>query len=552
MDAHRKAIRAMPATIGIALIVASAGCQQAQVVRETVVVVATATLAPATEAPASSATAIPQAAVAATSSPAATSVEPALVSTTAPATEAPAPPATATPQTAVVATPSPVATSVEPALTPTTMPATEVPASPTSAPLPTTLPTDTPTVPPVAWNELPVLLSVPFLPAGRNFIALNLSPVTFSGPTLPVMVRFRVADPTGQIVFENTDNSAPWCALGDSSTGCDVLTMGNAQWPNGTPALAGRHTLLMTAMDAQQRSVDNRTTFDLNYAWGELPALGTTAIVPQGGASMPVLLHVEPLSLAGARPARVTFAVLDPNGNRVFERVDGDSPWCAFGDADDGVSCKPIRFDRPVWPAGESLVLGKHTLEIRAEEAQGATQVRKVVFNVEMLPREIEKPTPARPILPKGTIIVLTPRVIAPAESAIQYKRLKINGGLDMQLVYPEVARGSFMIYLNARRAGATANGEGVGRVEFVILDANGNVVNRKEESAPAFCAFGGNDPCNSIQLKEGATWPSTGTRISTGPYTVQVTVWGKGAKGELTGPWRGRARFDVMVPGQN
>ena len=407
-------------------------------------------------------------------------------------------------------------------------------------------------MPPLAWNELPVLLSAPFLPAGGNLIALNLSPVTFSGPTLPVTVRFRVADPAGEIVFESTDNSAPWCALGDSSTGCDVLTMGNAQWPNGTPALAGRHTLLMTAMDAQQRSVDSRTTFDLNYAWGELPALGTTAIVPQGGTSMPVLLHVAPLGLAGARPARVIFAVLDPNGNRVFERVDGDSPWCAFGDAEDGVNCKSMRFDRPEWPAGAPLILGKHTLEIRAEEAQGATQVRRVAFNVEMLPREIEKPTPARPILPRVTVIVLTPQVVAPVDSAIQYKRLRIRGDLDMQLVYPEVARGSFMIYLDARRAGAKVNGDGVGRVEFVILDVNGNVVNREEESAPAFCAFGGNDPCNSVQLKQGVIWPSTGIRISTGPYTVQVTVWGKGANDELTGPWRGRAQFDVMVPGQN
>ncbi len=164
---------------------------------------------------------------------------------------------------------------------------------------------------------------------------------------------------------------------------------------------------------------------------------------------------------------------------------------------------------------------------------------------------EASEPQPEKPTLPKLTVVV-PPQKNAPLEVLIPIKRLSIRGDLDMQLFYPEKARDSLMIYLTAKRPGAAENGDGVGRIEFVIRDANGKVVNREEESTPGFCAFGGNDPCNAITLKQGAVWPSTGIPISTGPYTVQATVWGKDANGNPTGPWRGRAQFDVIVPGQN
>ncbi len=70
-----------------------------------------------------------------------------------------------------------------------------------------------------------------------------------------------------------------------------------------------------------------------------MPALGTVGIAPQGAGGLMVSLRVSPVVFTGASPARVVFSVLDPNGNVVFERVDGDSPWCAFGDADTASNC---------------------------------------------------------------------------------------------------------------------------------------------------------------------------------------------------------------------
>jgi hypothetical protein len=260
---------------------------------------------------------------------------------------------------------------------------------------------------------------------------------------------------------------------------------------------------------------------------------------------------VSLIHFAGAQPSRVTFNVLDPEGNLVFERADGDAPWCAFGDADNASSCKLIRFEKPAWPSGQAMRLGKHILRIQAADGNGNVQDRQVVFNIEFLPREIEPPKPDKPTLPKLTVVA-PPQEAAPIEEPIQLKRLRLKGDLEMQLIYPEKARGTLMIYLLARSPGASAIGEGVGKIEFAIFDANGALVNQEQESTPAFCAFGGNDPCNAISLKQGVVWPSTGIPIQTGPYTVQVTVWGKDQNGNLTGPWRGRAKFDVIVPGQN
>lgn len=539
------------------LALAGCGAGQPQVIRETVVVVATATPEPAAGlADAQTVTVEPE-----------TTPIAALTVTAAPTiAQTPAPATTLlTPQPLPTATelmPSPSNTPA-PAAPPSaaTQPPAANPAQPANetAPQLQTPPTQTPTMEPTAlpvnWLVLPVLTSSALAPATQGLEGRSFSPVTFSGPTQPVKVVFRIVDPTGKVVGENEDDDSPWCPVDDATAGCATLRIRNNQWPSGDPVIAGQYTLLMVAIDAANRESQKQAPFALDFAWGDLPVLGTTAIVPQGGGNVPVILHVSPVVFTGARPMRVAFSVLDPNGDVVFERVDGDSPWCAFGDADEVANCMPLRFESPAWPSGRPLVTGRHTLSIRAEDAQDGTQNQRVVFTVDMLPREISTPVPqqpSKPDLPRLTVVVAATQVAAPLESPAQIKRMRVNGDLDMQLIYPATARDSLVIFLNAKRPGAVENGEGVGRVEFLIIDANGNVVNREEESTPAFCAFGGSDPCNAIALKQGAVWPSTDIPISTGPYVVQVTVWGKDDNGNQTGPWRGRAAFDVIVPGQN
>lgn len=43
---------------------------------------------------------------------------------------------------------------------------------------------------------------------------------------------------------------------------------------------------------------------------------------------------------------------------------------------------------------------------------------------------------------------------------------------------------------------------------------------------APGLCIFGGSETCDSVRLREGATWPGTATPVENGSYTVVITLF--------------------------
>jgi hypothetical protein len=59
-----------------------------------------------------------------------------------------------------------------------------------------------------------------------------------------------------------------------------------------------------------------------------------------------------------------------------------------------------------------------------------------------------------------------------------------------------------------------TNDAQGISQVLFTILDPNGVVIHTRTENVAAYCAFGGDAPCNTAPLGQWNGW-------AVGTYTV-------------------------------
>ena len=98
-----------------------------------------------------------------------------------------------------------------------------------------------------------------------------------------------------------------------------------------------------------------------------------------------------------------------------------------------------------------------------------------------------------------------------------------------------------------------SADGAGIEEVEITVYDADeeGNaedtLLYSTVEKKAAFCTFGGNGPCNSLNLVNGATWPGSGIPFESGAYSINFRVFPTNKQSER-GDWR--IRFRIQLPG--
>jgi hypothetical protein len=96
---------------------------------------------------------------------------------------------------------------------------------------------------------------------------------------------------------------------------------------------------------------------------------------------------------------------------------------------------------------------------------------------------------------------------------------------------------------LHVRKQGASRDGGGIDRVEISVagpIDPFGDTdtVYTGTERNPGYCSFGGDDPCNLLNLSPGNHWPG-GPEIFDGEYEAQLDVFLSENPGRQAGSWR-------------
>lgn len=103
---------------------------------------------------------------------------------------------------------------------------------------------------------------------------------------------------------------------------------------------------------------------------------------------------------------------------------------------------------------------------------------------------------------------------------------------------------------------GGEPDGAGIREVGVTIrrADEDGNedgdspILFQGTEESHAYCSFGGDDPCPSIDVRPGARWPGTGLPIESGAYSLSFAV-NSNISSENDGFWR--IVFRIQQPGQ-
>ncbi len=87
--------------------------------------------------------------------------------------------------------------------------------------------------------------------------------------------------------------------------------------------------------------------------------------------------------------------------------------------------------------------------------------------------------------------------------------------------------------------------GSGVLNVEFSIFDAAGNLVYQKVETTPAYCAFGGDFPCEPHDFAQNNyLWPS-GLPLEPGNFTAEIVAIGTNPASSATWTYEFQIQLD-------
>jgi hypothetical protein len=173
-------------------------------------------------------------------------------------------------------------------------------------------------------------------------------------------------------------------------------------------------------------------------------------------------------------------------------------------------------------------------------------------------PTSTSIPTSTRTRVPPT--LTFTPAPPTPTPPRLLAANLGGGGNLIGRLLYidtgsPEPTYTSqfyFEVTANNPKVGSS-NGAGIDSVDFEISDSQGNTVYRHTESAPRYCSFSGNEPCNEFDFAaDGFRWPDSDQKIQgvdlrlhNATYQVDVTVRGKN-NNELSGS----LTFDIRCGG--
>jgi hypothetical protein len=183
---------------------------------------------------------------------------------------------TAAPSSATVAPTAGAVDSPAPAPSSTPLPA------PSSTPVPTKPPPDTPepTAPaPSSTPAQPTATLAPLeantIPEGGEFEDELPFNTTANDPSIGgnsgdgiANVTFQFFGPDGNEVYRHTENNSLYCAFGGGDNGqdCDrwLFSEHQNQWPNGSPAQSGPHTIVVTVRGVNGGTARNERQATLN------------------------------------------------------------------------------------------------------------------------------------------------------------------------------------------------------------------------------------------------------------------------------------------------
>ncbi|MFK7802655.1 MAG: hypothetical protein AB8G95_13555 [Anaerolineae bacterium] len=218
----------------------------------------------------------------------------------------------------------------------------------------------------------------------------------------------------------------------------------------------------------------------------------------------------------------VTFTITDANGKIVHRLVEETPFFCAFGGSSPCAEWDFSQSDNK-WPSGEAATSGQHNAQI---EASGSENGRFSIWTYDF---ELDLGDGGNANLPEPT-----PTLFPLVKQGAPGDRQGIEGSIfapeGLQISADPAVYGqriSFLLVGAFDENAGTAEGDGVSSVTFTIFDNNGDEVYKKEDSAPFYCAFSGDNPCTIWDFSQNDNkWPD-GTAAQSGNYNAQIEAKG-------------------------
>jgi hypothetical protein len=210
----------------------------------------------------------------------------------------------------------------------------------------------------------------------------------------------------------------------------------------------------------------------------------------------------------------VIFYVYDSSGTLVYWSRENLAPYCIFGD--DGTTCATKETWADRWgSSGEDLISGgSYTVAILArDKSSGSLGDARPKTRLITFPIQVSNPSSLR-------VVITVPEA---------------NGS-----TLSDYSQTGFRAIAWDTAYGANApDGSGIQKVEFQLIDPDGNVIYYSTDTTSGYCEFGGNGPCNYMQPQSGYLDIPDFADLDNGVYTIQARAQGNsGANNGLWSVW--------------
>jgi len=210
-------------------------------------------------------------------------------------------------------------------------------------------------------------------------------------------VRFRIRNDNGDVVYDHTELTAPYCSFGGEN-GCNILELkSGVLWPPSntpdivpiSPILNGDYQLRVFVYTDESDDETGSWNSDFSINAPELPgsANATNAFdffinqigEEDSGTFVTDALVFEVFASAGEESGAdidwVDFWIYDAEGTQVYHKQSPEStpPYCAFG-GNDGCTVYSFAENDYRWPNGASIQSGLYTLIAVAKANNGAVR----------------------------------------------------------------------------------------------------------------------------------------------------------------------------------
>ena len=210
-------------------------------------------------------------------------------------------------------------------------------------------------------------------------------------------VTFQFFGPDANLVFEQTERNAQYCAFGGGDNGDDctnwIFSEHGNRFPNGNEATPGGYTLKVTVRGTRGQVTEEERLITLDLDTTPTPTLEplVSNTFPSGtefGDDLFFQANANDPSVGpndGDGIATVKFEIFGPNGERVHRQTEQNSLFCAFGGGDNGQECNHWVFSEHDnrWPNGTPLENGgTYRLVATFTSTSGQSSTQELTFTI--------------------------------------------------------------------------------------------------------------------------------------------------------------------------